>query len=335
MSAALSGWQSRILWGFETSPGTAVAGTILWASQEKDSLAFGDKLVDMTKMFTGNRGIKSVQMRAGNYGPSGDLGMAPMYLDGSSMDALQLAYTHFQSYTKGTVVEGTVYSYTFTHSTAQLDLANMHTVSLYKDTGMGTGKCPFFAGCIFNAMEFSWDFGGAVMWKPSVMALSGTQDGSATATATPPASGFMQAPNINVTFNGNPIYPIGWTVKFDGGVSGVPAPNTDAYRTFSLGDLTGEVTLKTWRDSDFYGSFVAPYATETIGTLIITATVDTMYGTLDTGSSMKAIWTAYVRQDKRPDLPLTRGDMVDTITLQVVTDVAPSLVIHSKFSGSL
>lgn len=331
MSKALNGYQTRIVWGLETSIGTEVTPDVLWLSNESDSLVFGDVPIDFTEAFTGARGAKSAQLRAGNYGPTGELGEAPVYLDGSSTDFLEFCTVMFQNSARGTYNAGSaIYTFTFTQSTSQIDSASIRSMTVLKDTGMGAGKNPVFAGAVIDSCTWSWDFGGAIMQKPTLYGLSGREDGTAPSDINSPSQGFMQAPNIAVTFNGSAIYPVGWAITLNNNIAPVPGPSTDAYRTYSYGQATGEVELKVWRDdSSFFSDFVSSYNDETVGTLVITASVDTSYGSFSDGSAYRAIWTVYVRTPERPEMAMTRGEMVDTIKLQTIYDTYPSIVVPS------
>jgi len=336
MSKALSGWQSRIVWGPETNIGTAVTPTVLWLSNESDSLSFGEAPIDLTEAFTAARGAVSTQLRTGVYAPEGDLGAAPIYLNGSSTDFLTLSYAFFQKYARGTEnAENTIYTYTFSQATDQLDEGSIKAITILKDTGMGSGKCPRMDGAVINSMVYSWDFGGAILQTPSIMALSAIDNGTAPAAISAPTAGFLQAPNIAITFNGTTIHPVGWKLTLNNNIDGVPSPSNEAWRTFSFGQATGEVELKMWRDEDFYGRFVATYDSMAIGTLVITASVDASYGTHADGSAYKAVWTAYMRQAARPEMALVRGEMTDTVTMQLVYDTYPSLVVNSVRTSNL
>ena len=335
MSKAMSGWQARVVYSPETNIGTAVTPAILWLSTESDSLGFGEAPIDMMEAFTGARGAVSSQLRTGVLAPGGDLGAAPIYIDGSATDFLNFSYRFFQKYVRGTIDAGGVYSYTFSPTDAQIDEASIKALTVLKDTGMGSGKCPLFGGAIVSAMKYSWDFGGAIMQTPTLMALSAVDNGTAPSDIAPPTAGFLQAPNMSVTFNGTTIHPVGWSITLDSNVDGVPGPSTNAYRTFSFGQATGEVELKVWRDEEFYAHFVAPYDAMSIGTLVITATVDDSYGTHANGSAYTAIWTAYTRAKARPEMGLVRGEMTDTVTLDVIFDTYPSLVVYSIRTSDL
>lgn len=336
MSKSMSGWQTRIVWGPETNIGTAVAPSVLWNSTEADTLARGVENIDQRAVFTGARGPVTQQLRNGIYAPMGDLGAAPIYLDGSSTNFLKLSQCFFQNSARGTIDAGGVYSYTFTQLTAAPDLDALNGLTILRDIGLGSGQCPRFVGAVMSACEWSWDFGGAILVKPTIMAMSATMDGTAPGAIAPPTAGFLQAPNIAVTFNGTPIYPVGWSFKLDNGMVGVPGPSTEGFRGFSYGDASGVITLKTWRDEDFYAHFITPYSAETIGTLVITATVDTSYGSFAaSGGPYTAIWTGYVRAAEEPSMALTRGEMVDTITLEATYDVYPSLVVYSLATDTL
>lgn len=336
MSKAMSGWQRRIVWAPETNIGTAVTPTVLWNSTESDSLAFGEEPIDMMEAFTGARGAISTQLRTGIYAPGGDLGAAPIYMDGSSTDFLNLCHAFFQKYVRGTVdAEDAIYSYTFTQTDAQLEGSVIRGLTVLKDTGFGSGKCPQLAGAVIDSMAFAWDFGGAITMTPTLMALSAIENGTAPAAIAPSSAGYLQAPNISATFNGTAIHPVGWKITLNNNIDGVPGPSNEAWRTFSYGQATGEVELKVWADDDFYAHYVTPYDAMTVGTLVITANVDVSYGTQASGTGYTAIWTVYTRVPARPEMALARGEMVDTVTLTAIYDSYPSLAIHSVRTSDL
>jgi len=335
VSKALSGWQARVVYSPEVSIGTPVTPAVLWNSTESDSLGFGEAPIDMMEAFTGARGALSRQLRTGVYEPGGELGAAPIYLDADSNHFLEFSYRFFQKVTRTPVGTGGLYNYTFSPIDTQPDGAAIKSLTVLKDTAMGTGKCQRFTGAIISAINYSWDFGGAIMQTPTLMALKGEDNATAPGPIAPPEAGYLQAPNMAVTFNGDTIHPVSWSIKLDSNVDGVTGPSTDAFRTFSFGQATGEVELKVWRDDDFYARYVAPYEAMEMGTLIITASVDTSYGEHVDDSPFTATWTVNTRAKARPELGLSRGEMTDTVKLDVVFDAYPTLVVSSERSAAL
>lgn len=337
MSKAKSGYESRIVWAPQGTIGVAATPSVLWLSSESDSLVFGDVPIDFREAFTGARGAYTTQYRVGNYAPEGDLGPSPIYLDGSSTDFLNLCNCFFQTYTRGTENEASaIYTYTFSPSTSQIDHGDIKAITILKDTGLGSGACPRFMDCVMSKMTLSYTaLGGVIEITPSFIALSAIEDGTAPGAIDPSRAGYLMAPNIAVTYNGTAIHPVGFTLTLDNSLLGVPGPSHDAYRTFSFGQTFGQVELKTWRDDSFFAQFIAPYETEAIGTLIITATVDTGYGTHADGSAYTAVITAYTRVSERQELSMQRGEMTDTTMLEVIYDASPSVFVNSVRTSNL
>jgi hypothetical protein len=101
-----------------------------------------------------------------------------------------------------------------------------------------------------------------------------------------------------------------------------------------LGDYSGEITLSTFRDDNFYNHFVAPYNANTIGTLEITSTMDTSYGTTSSGVAVTTVITALVRIAESPELAVTTGEMIETVNFKVVADTLPTVSI-TQLTGAL
>lgn len=336
MSTTHSGWETRILWALETNPGTAVTPAKLWASQEKDGLELGETPLLQTP-FTGKRMAYSTSSRYGVQDPAGALGKAPLYMDGSSLDLLQFAIAHFQTSARGTVDSGTdaLYSVTFSALATQPADSALRTLTVGRDTGLGAGKGYLYAGCFVDELMFSWARGESITWTPSILGMSAGTNGTIDGTVSPPTGRFLQAPNITATWNGSTIYPEAFDLKFSNGATPLTGPSHRGARGFSLGNYGIEATLKTWRDDSFYSHFVAPYAAETIGTLVVTATVDTGYGSFACGSAYKAIWTIYARCLEAPALPENSKDLIETVKLTGVQDATSTFVVHTEYSAAL
>ncbi len=336
MSTTHSGWETRILWALETNPGTAVDPTHLWPSQEKDSLELGEEPISHLP-FTGKRSQYSASMRLGVQNPGGALGAAPLYMDGSSLDLLQFAVAHFQTSTRGTVDGGAspLYSFTFNGVQAQPADSALKTLTIGRTTGLGDGKDYVYSGGLIDELSFSWARGEAISWTPSILGMDAGTTGTVDGTATPPTGRFLQAPNIAVTWNGTAIYPEAFTLKFANGAVPLTGPSHRGRRSFAMGNYTIEAELTTWRDDSFYTHFIAPFGAETIGTLVVTATVDTSYGSFACGSAYKAIWTIYARCPEAPNLPENTKELLETINLSGVQDATSTFVVHSEYSTTL
>jgi len=308
----------------------------LWPSQEKDGLELGEEPISHMP-FTGARSQYSASMRLGVQNPAGALGAAPMYMSGSSLDLLQFAVAHFQTSTRGTVDDGAspLYSFTFSGIQAQPADSALRTLTVGRDTGLGEGKSYVFAGNIIDELDFSWARGEAIMWTPSLQAMSAGTTGTVEGTATPPTGRYLQAPNIAVTWNGTTIYPEAFSLKFTNGASPLTGPSHRGRRGFAMGNYGVNVELKTWRDDSFYTHFVTPFGGETIGTLVVTATVDTGYGSFACGSAYKAIWTIYARCPEAPNLPQNSKDLIETVNLVGVQDAVSTFVVHSEYSTTI
>jgi hypothetical protein len=139
--------------------------------------------------------------------------------------------------------------------------------------------------------------------------------------------GFLQAPNIDVTFNGGTVYPTAFEFVSNNNCPDRQSGNIRGRVGHILGDWTGEFSLSCWRDDDFYTNFVAPFASNAVGTVVITATMDTAYGTTAGTSPVTLTTTLYVRVNEVPDLAVTTGEMIETVNFKVVVDTLPTIAL--------
>lgn len=324
MSKVINSFLTRILIAKETTQGTP-EGTFdyLWPSGESDSLTLGETPFDEVAL-RGVRGQLSTGFRQLQNLPGGALGEAPLQLLPDAESIRDIFLSHFQKVTKtGSVAP---YTYTYTPQTAGIEDGSFTTLTICKDTGIADA-CHIYAGCLANTLTLGWEQGGVLKWTPEFTGMSSDVVGSTPAALSLGTGGFLQAPNINVTYNGGTVYPTAFEFVSNNNCPDRQSGNARGRVGHILGDWTGEFSLSCWRDDDFYTNFVAPFANNAVGTVVITATMDTAYGTTAGTSPVTLTMTLYVRVNEAPDLAVTSGEMIETVNFKVVVDTLPTIAI--------
>lgn len=331
MSKAISGFLTSLAWGVEANQGTEAATfPYLWNSEESDSLSFGESPFDQ-KPLTGARGQTSTSYRVVQNLPGGDLGAAPIIFGTDSTQSLQLLLAHFQQVTESGA--SAPYTYSFSPVTDGIDEGNFNTISISKNTGID-GAAHLYTGCVVDALNISWEQGGVLSWVPSIKAMESDYDDTAPTTPSVATGGFMQAPNINITWNGTEIHPSSFSIDSMNNYPDRQSGDARGRYNYVVGDYTGAVNLSVWRDDSSADHWVNPFYSETLGTLAITATMDTSYGTITGGNAVTLTYTAYCRVEMPNDMPGSRDDVVDDVVLRTMNNTAlPILTITAESTG--
>lgn len=330
MSEVINSYLTRILIAPESAQGTAeTTFTHLWPSTESDGLTAGETPFDESAI-RGSRGQLSTGFRQLQCLPGGNLGAAPIICNISSENLLSILKSHFQDGTE--TGAQAPYTYTFYPATASIDDGTFYTLTILKDTGI-TDKCQVYSGCIADELSISWESGGVMKWQPTFKAQNIVVTGTTPDAVALGTGGFLQPPNITFTYNGTEIYPTAWTFNSMNNSGDRVSGNARGRVGHVLGDWTGELEITTWRDDDFYTHFVEPFASNTIGTAVITATMDDTFGTVASGTPLTMTITLYVRVADSPALAVQSGDMTETVNFKVVMDTHPTIAVTQATSG--
>lgn len=332
MSKTINGFETAIVWGAETTQGTAPASyPYLWNSAESDSLSFGEEPLD-EKILDGLRGQKSSTYRHAQNLPGGGLGQASIAFGTDPLAAILLLQSHFQQITE--TGGSAPYTYTATVYGSAIDDGSFHTLAFCKNVGVAD-KAHLYLGCIVDELEIGWESGGAIYFTPSgIKAMS--SDNEATMPAIPASStdGYIQAPNITVTWNGTEVQPAKWMFK---GLCSSPDKQSGSARGrwgHGVGDYEATVAMDMWR-SDSSDEWVDPFYANTVGTLVITGTMDTSYGTVAAATAMTFTLTAHCMVEMPNDLPASDGDIIDTVNLKVIDIDNLSVALTAASTGLL
>ncbi|MCK4522180.1 MAG: hypothetical protein KAU20_06405 [Nanoarchaeota archaeon] len=331
MSKTINGFETAVVWGTEATQGTpAVAFPFLWNGAESDSLTPGETPID-ERPFTGNRGQNSVSFRAGQNLPGGGLGKATLPFGTDAVAVIRMLQAHFQN-----VVEtGVAAPYTYTASPigSAIEDGSFHTISLVKNTGV-EDKCHGFYGCVIPDLEIGWEGAGGIFANPSgVKAMSFSPEVTMPSIPAPSADGYIQAPNIAVSWNGTEIQPAKWSYLGKDLAGDKISGSATGRWGHSVGDYEAMITLDVWRSGDSDTRWVSPFYANTLGTLSIVGTMDLSYGSVAAATPVTFTLTAYCMVEKPLDLPTGEGDLTDAVSLKVMNNTDISIAITAKSTG--
>lgn len=331
MSRTISSFLTNVLFGTEAGMGTETSSyAFLWDSEESDSLTFGEEPIDI-KVLRGARGQLSSGFRECQNLPGGALGAAPIALGTADAKFLSILYAHFQSV--GTSGIASPYTYTFTPTTG-LDDDAWFTLSVLKDTGVDS-QAHLYTGCIVDELEIAWESGQPIMFTPTFKAMESSNAGTMPESLpTPAAGGYLQAPNISVQWNGSEIYPASFSISSLNNTPDKQSGDAKGRKGFVVGDYSGNIELSVWRNENSDADWVSPFYNNSLGTVVITATMDTSYGTIG-GAAVTMTYTAYCRVEAPNDLTVNTGDLVDTVTLRVMADTSLPVLTLTQNVDSL
>ena len=330
MSKTISGFLTGIVWGTEGTQGTVAATSpYLWNSEESDGLTFGEEPLDLRPM-DGGRGQSKSSFRVAQNLPGGALGAIPMHFGTDATEALLLLQAHYQSFTEaGTAAP---YTYTFTPILTAIEDGSFSTLSFSKEVGEAD-QAHQYLGCIVDELEMSWETNGAIMFNPTVKAMSSSNDATMPLFPAVPTDGFMQAPNIAVSWRGTTVYPSAWSITSKNSSPDKQSGSARGRQAHAVGDFECEITIDVWRNDGVDTLFVSPFYDNSEGTLVITATMDVGYGTITGAVPVEMVITAECMVQEPDDLPTGNGDLIDTFVLKVVNDTALTVALNADSTG--
>ena len=326
MSEATHGWETWIRFAKQAGQGTVGSTWFTYDSDGADSLTQGEAPINRTGI-TGLRKPVAGAYRRGHYMPGGALGAYPFNMGTESTPLLLLLRNHCGSYavaSGGGTVEST---FTFTPLTAQVATADWPYLSWQKDTGIA-GAGELYLDSWTDELAINWAVDSQyTTLTPTIKALSGGTTQTITGDGTGLTAGFFDAATISVTWNGTAIYPtaIDWTSQ-NNTPDGI-ASSVRGRKRLSIGDFTGNVTLSMPRDSSFNTWFVDQYGNATQGTLTISGTLSTDYGTTLSSDALSFGLTSYLMVNPVTQ-PTGQGELIDSVvftmndwSLSVVSDL--------------
>ena len=313
---------------FAKQSGTGVAGTTFhtYDADAADSLTMGETPIERTGVH-GARGMKAAHYRKGQYLPGGQLGPYPFHMDANSAEMLKLWTCHFQGSALGTG-DGTAPNlWTLTPATSQIDSGAFYYLTFQKDTGIA-GAGEQYLDCLIDEMVFSWAADQQYLTiQPTIKALTGGTTTTVTGDGTAIDNGYFTCNDLDITFNGTAIYPTSFSVTTRNGIPDRQTVSVRGRKSFSLDHITGEVSLSIPRDSDFDTWFVDNYGNT--GTFNIQGTLPSSFGTTVGGTALSFDYTVYAEVNPVAQPTGQSGELIDTVTATIVTDVVPTLKIWS------
>lgn len=310
------GWESWIQFGSQTAQGTAATVWHTYDSDAGDSLAMNEAPIERTGI-TGNRTMPESDYRRGHYLPGGALGPYPFAMGTDSQPLLLLLYNHFQGSSFGTGGGTAPCVYTFTPAAAQIDTGSYQYLTFEKDTGIA-GAAEQYLDCITDEITGAWAVDQQYYTiTPTIKALSGGTVTTVTGDGTAVSLGFYDTNSLSFTWQGTTIYPtsISWT-----GQNNIPegqAASVRGRKRFSIGDYTGNFSLNMGRDEDFDLWFIDEFGAGTCGTMVMSGTLATSYGTLLGGTQIHFDHTFYLSVEPSTQ-PTGQGELVDAVSFKLL-----------------
>jgi len=328
MSTQHGGWETWIRFAEQTGQGTVGTSWHTYDSDGPDSLAMNETPIERTGI-TGNRTARQSDYRRGHYLPGGALGAYPFAMGTDSQPLLLLLNNHFQGSSFGTGGGTAPCTYTFTPAAAQIDTASYQYLSFQKDTGI-SGAGEQYLDCIIDELSGNWAVDSQYYTiTPTIKALSGGTVSTITGDGTAVSLGFYDTSTLNFTWQGTAIYPtsISWT-----GRNNIPdgqAASVRGRKHFSIMDYTGDFSMNMSRDDNFDVWFIDQFGGGTSGTMIMSGTLASSYGTLFGGTNIYFNHTFYLMTMPAVQ-PTGQGEIVDSVEFKLLTH---SLVIPSDLNN--
>lgn len=331
MSSTHAGFETWIRFGPEPAAGIGTAGSLwhTWDSEGGDSLTMGEAPIDRASVY-GARGKRSGNYRRGGFLPGGGLPATPFCMDGSSLGMLRLMRMFFQKVTQTSGGGSIAELWSFSPLGTNPDSGSWFTGCVQVMPGVA-GAARSYLGGVVDSLNFHWETGQPLTITPTWKFLNGATNVTVAGNGTPCTGGFLQPPSLTLTWQGQAIYPTTLDIDLANGLYDVTSSSQRGRRTHVLGNFTGEVNLGLWRDDNQGSYFENLFASETVGTLIMTgtATAQANGGTVTGGTAQSMVLTAYCRV-KPYDWNSTDGELIDTVPLQIMSDTDMSLLIRSS-----
>lgn len=323
MSTIRMGWESWVGLGLEANIGTAVAPSWLWEGEGADSLSLGYNRSDLRPV-SGYRATQAAAIRNTHQLPGGALPAMPIWMDGSSLMLLHILKNHFVGSSKPT---GSTWS--FTPATVQKATAGFYGLTVTKRTGVD-GRAERYAGGVIDQLVISGEHGGFVSLTPTFKFLSGTHHATAgTGSLAPSTSPYFTAADVNVSWQGEAIYPASWSITSANNIPDKLGVGAQPRTAYCLGAWTGEISLTLPRDDSAGTHYLTKYITPSVGTLIISGTAPS--GTIAGGTAITWMITA-IAIPRPYDLPAQGGELTDTVAFDIV-DAGLTIALKSDASA--
>ena len=325
MSTTRMPWETWIRFGVQSGQGTAAGTWYTYDADGPDSLTMGEVPVDRASIH-GNRTRPVQTYRKGHYMPGGALGAYPFHMGTESPELMALLHGHFGTYavaSGGGTAEST---FTFAPIKAQVATASWPYLTFQKDTGIA-GAGEQYLDTAIDQLAGAWAVDNEYYAiTPTVKALSGGTEGTITGNGTAISDGFFQTADISFTWNGTVIYPTSfdWT-GMNAMPDGMAASNRGRTR-MNIGDYTGNASLSGPREDDWDAWFIDHYGAGTAGTMVMSGTLATSYGTLLGGGAIRFDHTFYLAVNPVNQPTGQGGELVDSVAFTLLDH---SLVMYS------
>lgn len=328
MSTQHGGWETWIRFGSQSAQGTAATAWHTYDTDAGDSLAMNEAPIDRVGI-TGNRTRHESSYRKGHYLPGGGLGAYPFAMGTDSNPLLLLLDNHFQNYSFGTGGGTAPCTYTFTPSASQIDTGSYQYLTFQKDTGIA-GAGEQYLDCITEELTGNWAVDAQYYTiTPTIKALSGGTTSTITGDGTAVGLGFYTTDTISFTWNGTTIYPTSFSWTGKNNTPEGQAASVRGRKFHSIGNYTGNASLNMSRDDDFDLWFIDEFGHGTAGTLVMSGTLATTYGTLLDGNPIHFDHTFYLDVNP-PTQPTGQGEIVDSVEFLLLSH---SLVMPSDLDS--
>jgi len=315
MSDTTHGWETWVRFAKQAGQGTVGSTWHTYDADDADSLTMGEVPIDRTSIH-GRRKRPESSYRRGHYMPGGALGAYPFHLaTGTGLAALDIPLLfkcHCGSYavsSGGGTAESTL---TYTPVTTQVATADWPYLTFQKDTGI-SAKGEQYLDSWIDELSIAWSVDAQYMTiTPTIKSLSGGTASTITGDGTAITAGFYDASTVNFTWQGTAIYPTALDFTSSQNTPDGMAASVRGRKRVSVGDFTGIVNLSMPRDGDLATWFVDQYGNATQGTLIVSGTLSTDYGTTLSGNPLTFALTTYLMVNPTAQ-PTGQGEMIDSI----------------------
>lgn len=317
MSKTTMGWETWMQFAEQSAQGSVGTTWYTYDTDAADSMGMNETPIERVGI-TGNRTPHESSVRRGHYLPGGGLGPYPFAMGTDSQPLLLLLNNHFQGSSFGTGGGTTPCTYTFTPPATQIDTGSYQYLSFQKDTGLA-GAGEQFLDCIINELTGNWavDSQYYTITPTDVKALSAGTVSTITGDGTSVTLGYYTTGDISFTWQGTTIYPTSFSWTSNNGIPEGQAASVRGRKRVSLGDFTGNLSMNMGRDEDFDVWFVDQFGGGTAGTMVMSGTLPTSYGTLLGGEAIHFDHTFYA-DVMPPAQPTGQGEIIDSVEFKLL-----------------